>query len=166
MYDSAIDFYHKYYVVIDQMCVVEAYELLLFLHQWCHRLHRVCQVVSFPTKCICVGKYGKDLKFSFPCSVCWQLFDALSFLLLIIVLYVILLINWRKIKYHTFSKSNIKMIDKSNNTPNRNRRPFTFPTSAVIGTNCTSKFNYYTITTTAIPYMLCCPGLYVDRMVS
>jgi hypothetical protein len=42
MYDSAIDFYHKYYVVIDQICVVEAYELLLFLHQWCHRLHKVC----------------------------------------------------------------------------------------------------------------------------
>ena len=60
MYDSAIDFYHKYYVVIDQICVVEAYELLLFLHQWCHRLYKVCQVVAVPKKCICVGKYGKD----------------------------------------------------------------------------------------------------------
>jgi hypothetical protein len=60
MYDSAIDFYHKYYVVIDQICVVEAYELLLCLHQWCHRLHKVCQVVAVPKKCICVGKYGKD----------------------------------------------------------------------------------------------------------
>ena len=68
------------------------------------------------------------MKFNFLCSVCWQLFDVLSFFLLVIVFYVIILINWRKIKYHTFSKSNIKMIDKSNNTPNRNRRPFTFLT--------------------------------------
>jgi hypothetical protein len=39
-------------------------------------------------------------------------------------------------------------------------------TSAVKGTDCTTKFNYYMITTTTTPYMLCCPGLYVDRMVS